>query len=208
MAEKQPPRKPPFSKRGMPRRPTPSKKSKNRKAVIVADPAPKKRTSSKPGIYPQLEYLGAHNEGWWLLEMGGGPWKIEALHIKNTELDTPVDASNVRGEIQYQHSDGESLDVREALWHSHDFVRALHIPPNTTAVLCLWGQQRGGPPSVIEDTAHRSRVKSLKPGKWRVDVRITADNLERPFLGTGEFWVMPDHSVQYEQKPFIFTNER
>ena len=175
--------------------------------MIVADPAPKKRAAPKLGINPKLEYLGVHNEGWWLLEMGGGSWKFEALHIKNTQSDTPVDANNVRGEIQYQHSDGESLHVREALWHSHEFVRALHIPPNTTALLCLWGQQRGGPPSVIEDTAHRSRVKCLKPGKWRADVRITADNLERPFLGNGEFWVMPDHSVQYERKPFMFWNE-
>lgn len=157
-----------------------------------------------------LSYISVTGLGWFLLEVGV-QWYFQIIQIRNSQVDIPTEANNVRARLEYYHADGERFFVDEALWlavaNATEFTTRLQIASGKTAYLCLIAQQAqiNGPYTVITDVARRSRNKALKAGRWSVRISIASDNF-RPLVGAGGFILSEDHRLAYIQ-PKAFTFE-
>ena len=153
-----------------------------------------------------LSYEGVHAEGWFWVSSISVQGNLQLMYISNIQRDIPLTANNVRARIDYTHADGEKFTIREAIWLENvgtaEFPNRVHIRSAKTGRLCVAIEQREGPFIVIEGTTTRSGIKSLRPGKWRLQITLSMDNGPLHYA-TGGFHISEDNRIDYE-KPNAF----
>lgn len=129
------------------------------------------------------------------------------MWVKNNQLSCPRTIYNVRIKIEYQHSDSEAFVIQAACWWHEPIQKAspvlwpTHIDLDANESQCVpvfmqpVGITRLDPPwpqSALDETL---ATRSLKSGRWKLKLTVTADSTE-PLIGQIEFTVYQQQGVE------------